>query len=865
METKGIAWVVLVSVGIGLVGSSAWGKYGGGTGTASSPNQIYTVEHLIEVGQCHSDWYTGVHYRLMADIDLAGYNSPVEPIGTALQPFRGDFDGNGKTISNLKIECSSGDCVGLFANVSGDIHDVGLVNVEINAPQSMCVGALAGWMFGNLDRCYVNGGSITGADEVGGLVGRSYCAATQCYASCTVRGVNQVGGLFGSHVEFQTASQCYATCDVSGTKDRVGGLIGCSGGIVKDCYAFCVVSGDLFVGGLVGHGDMDGRIWNCYAVGTFTGRAWVSGVFGYFATAYSCFWDVQASGAVSTVSGVGKTTAQMQTAATFRGWGRSGAWTIHEGVDYPRLAWENRPGVLLTTAAFPDDEGQGAAQDPYLIGTAEQLRAIGNFPGEWDRHYRLVADIDLGGLATSFHMIGCQYIPFTGTFHGDGFSISNLVCPYASYGEGMFAWMQGATIKRVRLVNPRVDDGWIAAGPLVGQQVQGTVEACGVEGGLVNGASVYVGGLIGRCSRGTVTRCYSTCAVRTDQSAEDTGGLIGRGEQCNVNNAYATGTVDGLTTAGGLIGSMKAGAVSHCYSTGAVTGLTNVGGLVGLADGAVATGCFWDTQTSGQATSAVGTGLSTVELQQAATYLPVGWDFADEKTNGTADIWAIDEGRDYPRFFQKPDVSSVETWSDDFEDSEPWPLWQAYEPQPNLVCLQETNGRLELYVPEVTAYSVSAVYLSSDWALDGSQDFCVSVDYCFDGSSAGEALVSISVAPSVETPVSRRVELAAGCLDGESVYCGKRADGGFATWWAARGSDRGTLYLSYDAAGDHLYLSYVGFGPANAWRTLTGIVKSRWVGGPVYIILGGAADGVDLEDADAWLDNFAVQAGTILE
>jgi hypothetical protein len=67
--------------------------------------------------------------------------------------------------------------------------------------------------------------------------------------------------------------------------------------------------------------------------------------------------------------------------------------------------------------------------------------------------------------------------------------------------------------------------------------------------------------------------------------------------------------------------------------------------------GTVVTTCFWDTQTSGQASSAGGTGKTTAEMQTASTFLDAGWDFIDETANGTEDIWWILEGQDYPHLW----------------------------------------------------------------------------------------------------------------------------------------------------------------------------------------------------------------------
>ena len=92
------------------------------------------------------------------------------------------------------------------------------------------------------------------------------------------------------------------------------------------------------------------------------------------------------------------------------------------------------------------------------------------------------------------------------------------------------------------------------------------------------------------------------------------------------------------------------GGVTQCYSTGAVMARNVVGGLVGYNGSRMGTvtQSFWDIQTSGQTTSAGGTGKTTAEMQTAKTFLDAGWDFVGETANGTEDIWWIDEGKDYP-------------------------------------------------------------------------------------------------------------------------------------------------------------------------------------------------------------------------
>ena len=861
MKQRAGSCAVLIVCTIGTFCPCAWGKYGGGSGTASDPFLIYTAEHLRAIAENRSDWGYYVCWKLMADIDLASSTVAMTPIGTADRQFSGIFDGNGKTISNLRMTVASGDYIGLFGNIDAEIRDLTLTNVKIDAPQSTYVGALAGCEAHDINRCHVIGGTVSGRDQVGGLIGTGNCfSVSQCHSTCNVSGASSVGGLIGWNFESQIVSQCYATGSVSGTQ-RVGGLVGTNRGTLRDCYATGDVRGDMFVGGLVGTGEGRGPIWNCYATGKASCTvAWSGGRAGFAAICFSSYWDAGATTA-SSPYGIAKTTAQMYSAATFRGWGRGAAWTIAEGMDYPRLAWEGKPGQPLTTPAFPGNPGQGTAQSPYLIRTAEEFNAIGEFPGEWDEHYRLEADIDLAGLGASCRNIGADQTRFTGTFDGGGHSIANFQCPTSIYydGVGLFGYAYGATIKRLTLVNPHVQFGFsLSVGPLVGHMYEGTMEACGVKGGVVVGAC-FVGGLVGTCTSATITRCYSTCEVTGLASFEDAGGLVGRGDRCNMSDSYAGGRVRGEANVGGLIGWTDAGSVSHCYCYGPVTGAQDVGGFIGGMDKTFVSGCFWDTQTSGLSVSAAGTGLRTSDMQKAATYIQAGWDFVGETKNGTVDIWCIAEGKGYPEFSQAP--APPHAWADDFEDGDPAPLWQIYEPNPSLVCVAETNGRLEVHTQEA-ATGQAALYVAKGWSLDASQDFSLKVNFRFNDCGGGKGWVFIGLTPNPAEPQRYRVEMKAGDVEGGAVYGGVLAEEiGWAEWSAVRSSDSGTLYISYDAEKGELYRSPTGYGPANAWNTVTDLLKNRWKGKPLYVFIGGSFTDMPLPDGSAWLDNFVLDSG----
>ena len=172
--------------------------------------------------------------------------------------------------------------------------------------------------------------------------------------------------------------------------------------------------------------------------------------------------------------------------------------------------------------------------------------------------------------------------------------------------------------------------------------------------GMVN-SNNRIGGLAGELHSSFVKRCYAVADV---SGSTDVGGFVGLNCCGYVSNCYADGAVVGESNVGGLAGANEFRSqawprnpeILNCYSTSGVTGLSSVGGLVGFDKGIIQHS-YWDIETSGQATSAGGTGLTTTEMQTASTFLEAGWDFIDEVENGSNDIWKISEGLDYPRLW----------------------------------------------------------------------------------------------------------------------------------------------------------------------------------------------------------------------
>jgi len=157
--------------------------------------------------------------------------------------------------------------------------------------------------------------------------------------------------------------------------------------------------------------------------------------------------------------------------------------------------------------------------------------------------------------------------------------------------------------------------------------------------------SEHIGGLVG--ANGTKDIINSSYATGRVKGNTNVGGLIGHNNDGIVTNSYSTSTVEGETSVGGLIG-YNIGTVENSYSNGAVTGGNLVGGLIGddpYSNGIVINS-YWNIESSGQSSSAGGTGKTTAELQKILTFS--GWDIADASDPNSSSTWVIDEDNATP-------------------------------------------------------------------------------------------------------------------------------------------------------------------------------------------------------------------------
>ena len=261
--------------------------------------------------------------------------------------------------------------------------------------------------------------------------------------------------------------------------------------------------------------------------------------------------------------------------------------------------------------------------------------------------YELTASLDFdtngdGSVTTSgdtywnngagWSQIGTLFNRYSTTFKGNGHTINNLFINKSGFNfTGLFAFTDSsARIETLGITNANIT-AFGYSGILVGSHY-GTIVACYTTGKIAGAGSSRerIGGLVGEINSGEISTSYSTAYV---SGAQRIGGLLGYRHNGSVTNSYATGRVNRssgtATTIGGLIGSNRAaasGSVSNSY---------------------------YDTSTSGQTTSAGGsgvTGKTTRQLQTPTGYTGIyaNWNTNLDGVTGNDNPWTFGNKMQYP-------------------------------------------------------------------------------------------------------------------------------------------------------------------------------------------------------------------------
>ena len=555
-------------------------------------------------------------YELMNNLNLASY-SEWTPIGS---PFATTFDGNGYTLTGLKITNGS-TYTGLFGQVgpAGVIRDLGIINGSVRSGINLSgVGMLTGEN---------NGGTITGCYAEGGTV---YFGAT---------GTN-IGGLAGGTQGTISASYSTATMRQEGGRSvTLGGLVGFLGqqgalhGMIIDSYAAAPWSSTqgnanpTTGGGLLG-----------------TAQGANVRVTGSYCDTSVAAWSQCISTGTANTTAASKTTADLQNPLGYTGiyanWNidvngdrvPDNPWNFGTTSQYPTLKTPTQRQVVTDY----DSDNDGLIDVTSLLqlnairydlngdglptGTnADTIAYAGAFPGGditassgrmgcpatgGCTGYELMNNLDFdenndGSITsadTTYWNSGSGWLPigtntnkYTGNFKGNGYTINNLFISRSNTGYvGLFG--NNSTSSRI--------------------------ETLGVINANVTGQS-ETGILLGQ-NEGNIVACYTTGAVTA--SGTSSGGLVGFMFSGSITTSYSTASVSGGPETGGLLGFRFNGSIRNSYSIGAVSGTGgNVGGLIGSASLGSVSNSYWNTQTSNRNSSPGGGTAQTTDALRSPT------------------------------------------------------------------------------------------------------------------------------------------------------------------------------------------------------------------------------------------------------
>jgi len=662
-----------------------------GDGTPNNPCQITLASQLYDLTEA-PELYDR-HFILMNDIDCHGKILEKALIAPSRNEsyvwdasdvaFSGTFDGNGHTIRNLVFQPPFGTpmtYLGLFGRIdeTGVVKDLSIEEIEIIATvYPYYMGLLAGESLGTVKRCRVSGQETSGLAlrYGGGLIGNNQGMVSACSAD-----IHMSFGLSLENIALKNPEYPQPRRGGRGgpQAEWVGGLIGNNTGTIQNCYNTGTMtypsSWTSTIGGLVGQNS--GAISNSYTRSAMaisppvTGQALIGINQGPVLDCY--FLHSDDGGGVDNGEGTPLNLADMANIDNFDAWdfverthdGNLDIWTLPDQAVSPLLTFTKDDHEEY------DYAGQGTDKNPYLIQTAEDLKALNLQP---NAYFQLTHDLDLKDSEWTIPAA----IMFTGHMDGNSHKISNFHLTSQGH-SGFFGLIaQDAVVENLTISGTLTSnrEGINGQGLLAGIN-RGLIRNCHAVNGSFSGQLHTAGGLVG-INHGSIMECHANITIALTDNSMNTGGLAGK-NQGTITRCYTNGSIVSGSSVGGLVGYNR-GSIGHSYSTTSVTGQNNVGGLIGLsgdssdsssrnlAKRCFSTGevtgarhaggmigkyyyyfryitdfreCLWNTDTSTITYNTPCIGLNTEELTQAETYALNGW--AGDPN------WIMNDGQDFP-------------------------------------------------------------------------------------------------------------------------------------------------------------------------------------------------------------------------
>lgn len=334
------------------------------------------------------------------------------------------------------------------------------------------------------------------------------------------------------------------------------------------------IKGGYSVGGVCGRND--GTVNNCYNTGSVTGSNDVGGLCGQnYATVTNCYYLNTCGAAGEGTSKTADEFASGEVAWLLQGEQEGQVWGQTIGTeDYPVLGGKkvyNNNGTYSNMAM----DGDGF----YLISTADELRLFAAIVNGTDgmtqntaANGRLTADILLNNTegwenwgstapANSWTPIGSNANPFTGTFDGQGHTVSGIFVNSSNNCQGFFGATNGATI-----INLHTAQGYIRG----------------------NGS---VGGIVGNAEGGSIEDCTNGCTIAS--TGNSNGGIVGYGMGVQITGCTNNGPlVAGQYQNGGIAGTVKDSTIDRCVNNADITVADHAGGIAAYNTNGTVSNCL---------------------------------------------------------------------------------------------------------------------------------------------------------------------------------------------------------------------------------------------------------------------------------
>ena len=567
--------------------------------------------------------------------------------------FAGTFDGDGHTVRGLYINNNTEDkSQGLFGYID---YQATIKNLKI--AESLVyskyenVGAIVGYVYDSTISNCQNSGKVACTDRfVGGIVGKissgstiTYCqnsGLVTCTGNC-VGGI--VGNCFGSD---GVIDHCQNSGNVNGA-NGIGGIAGMSHGKVSYSFNTGSVSGNEVVGGICGELYMrDAVITSSFNTGKVSGSSAVGGVGGRLNSAgkvYSSYYlDTTCGKGIGSGSGEAtkKTNDEFKSGEVcwlLNGGSTSGQnWyqtlasdglpvldnthgTVYAKVWCPGKTEYANEGPAISNATHTDSNHDGVCEycgqtlvelkEPALSGGVYQIGSAGELfwfsalvngylTGTQNTAADAVLTADITLVQTlSWTPIGSESNPYTGTFDGQGHTISGMTIENATGYSGLFGNVTGTvrnfTVDGTITINTTATD--LKVGGAVG--CLGTTSAAGTVSGVTSKVNItvtsgkgHIGGVVGSMigdHEPKVENCLYTGNIKYSADADCVAGVVAYIRSGHILNCANRGTVsvNGTGGVGGILGygNNKEIYIRSCYSTGNVTGsgTGTVGAIVG--------------------------------------------------------------------------------------------------------------------------------------------------------------------------------------------------------------------------------------------------------------------------------------------